>query len=114
MMGVPKDCLDRLRERMAFKELAPNRTKEGRVMVDLEDFFLEELQAVKPITREGVPAFFPLQDRGLFNVQVIKEKHNSESFTVLHAIQPGYRFIQDGQSPYRIAYDYYVQDDKHT
>ena len=113
MMGVPKDCLDRLRERMSREELAPNRTKEGRVMVDLEDFFLEELQAVKPITREEVPAFFLLQDRGLFNVQVSKEKQNSESFTVLTAIQPGDRFIQDGQSPHRIGYDYYVQRDKH-
>ena len=80
----------------------------------LQEFFLEELKAVERRTLTEDVTIFRLRDRGLFDVHVKKEEHNSESFTVLHVVEPGYRFIEDGQSPYRIGYDYYVQGQKHT
>ena len=106
---VPEDSFHRLQKWMSGEEPELNRTKEGTVMVDMAGFLLEKLKAAERQSLEG-SVTMRARDQGLFDVLMTKEEHNSESFTRLHVVLvPGDRCIEDGQSPYRIGYVYYVQ-----
>ena len=109
LVYVPEDSFHRLQKWMSGEEPELNRTKEGTVMVDMAGFLLEKLKAAERRSLKG-SVTMRARDQGLFDVLMTKEEHNSESFTRLHVVLvPGDRCIEDGQSPYRIGYVYYVQ-----